>query len=186
MRSFRDILRESIVTNLVGLFVGTILGGGAMFVLQRHITVRDEARKEVLSDVLPRLEKFRHAISPLDWDIMMSLDDRERSQRFMSVVEATVASWDSLGDSSELIGARMRMSFDAATANDFQKLVEDLGKFRDQVAEAGSDKRIGKKVILLADTSSSYVYFADLAGDGDILQTKILEFEIRLLSDTMR
>ncbi len=166
---------------MVGLLVGTLLGGGVMFFVQRSVLAGDAARKEVVLEVIPKLDRVRKAIQPFDWDIMMSLDDQARSQRFQSMVKATGASWDSLYDGYELMELKMRMSFGPETADDFSKLVNELGEFRDAVAAARDDKRIGNKDLLLADTSSVLHYFTDLASTGQHVEMETYKFENRLL-----
>ena len=100
-----------------------------MFFVQRHVNAGDAARKEVVLEAIPKLEKFKRAITPLDWGTLMSLEDRERSKRFHSVVTATIARWDSLDESSDLIQLKMGMSFDTVTASDFSELLYELGPF---------------------------------------------------------
>jgi hypothetical protein len=165
---------------MVGLLVGTVLGGGAMFFVQRHVNAGDAARREVVLEAIPKLEKFKRAITPLDWGTLMSLEDRERSKRFHSVVTATIARWDSLDESSDLIQLKMRMSFDTVTASDFSELLYELGLFRDDVVSAGFEKSIGQKEVLLADTSANN-YFTLLADRAEIMRSKISNFETRLL-----
>jgi hypothetical protein len=165
---------------MVGLVVGTLLGGGAMFFVQRHVNAGDAARKDVVLEAIPKLEKFSRATTPLDWGTMMSLGDRERSKRFQSMVKATVARWDSLEDASDLIQLKLRLSFDSVTSSDFAKLVEELGLFRDDVVSASFEKSIGHKEVLLADTSA-YAYFTLLANRAETMRSKISNFETRLL-----
>jgi hypothetical protein len=176
----RELLLQSLASNMVGLLVGTLLGGGVMFFVQRSVNAGDAARKEVVGELIPKLEKVHRALTPLDWDTMMSMDDQTRTQRFQTALKASVANWDSLYEGYDLTDLKLKFSFGDKAAADFSKIVNDFGDFVQAADPAKEDKRIGNKDLLLADTSA-YNLFAGLAGKAGDVGMEIYEFEISLL-----
>jgi hypothetical protein len=151
-----------------------------MFFVQRSVNAGDAARKEMVGELIPKLEKIHKALTPLDWDTMMSMDDQTRTQQFQTALKASVANWDSFYEGYDLMDLKLKFSFGNGAAADFSKIVNDFNDFVQAADQAKDDKRIANKDLLLADTSA-YNLFAGLAGRGEDVRMEIYAFEIRLL-----
>jgi hypothetical protein len=181
MSSLRETLSEAVVANVVGLLVGTLLGGGVMFFVQREINANDAAKKDVVLEAIPKLEKFKRAIVLHEWETMMDLDPKDRAARLQRMVTATEARWDSLADASDLIDLKLRLSFDSATAADFHQLLVELGFYRDRavLADLGLVERLSRPKAY--EDSAALDEYLPLKEGSDSLQIRITNFENRLL-----
>ena len=181
-RPLGEIVRESLVNNIVGFVVAGLVGGLALFFLERQITARGELRKDraqLTADLLPQLDRIEKAIGPMDSDEIMSHVD-DRAEYFGRVVKSMSGRWDKFDQRTETLAERIGHLYGPDTETEFMDLAEEIRAFHDEVEKAATDKNLSNNAVFLDDNSSSYRRFIALSDSSDHIQQKISELRHNL------
>ena len=181
-RPLGEILRESLVSNVVGLVVATLVGGMAVFFWERHITARDDlqkARNQLTTDLLPQLARMKKAIEPMESDEIM-MHTADRAQYFGKIVKTMSGRWNKFDEGTETLATRIGLLYNDSTATEFRDLAELMSSFHDEVEAAALDKNLSNNAVLLDDTTASYHRIITLSEDSDHLQQKISDLRHHL------